>query len=73
MNSDRLVKNIMVALENETRRIVEEEAKKAATRVEERVRAKAGEIATLVTSNVSFERFGPDLRITVHLPERPQQ
>jgi hypothetical protein len=60
--SDRLHKAILAALETETKQIVEEEAKKAAERAEQRVRGMLGQIAT-------FEGFGRELRITVHLPE----
>lgn len=58
------------AIEEETRRIIEQEAKKAAIEVEMRVRGMIGQIATKLTSHISFERFGQDLRITVRLPDR---
>jgi hypothetical protein len=66
--SDRLHKAILVVLETETRQIVEEEAKKAGERVEERVRGMLGQIATSIATHVSFEAFGRELRITVQLP-----
>jgi hypothetical protein len=67
--SDRLHKAILAALETETKQIVEEEAKKAAERAEQRVRGMLGQIATSIATHVSFEGFGRELRITVHLPE----
>jgi len=68
--TDQLHKAILHAMETETRRIVEEEAKNAAARVEERVRAQAGQIATKVASYVSYEAMRNEVRITVRLPER---
>ena len=57
-------------MNEETLRIVDEEAKNAAKRVEERVRGLAGEIATKVASYVSYEAMRNEIRITVALPER---
>jgi hypothetical protein len=68
--ADQFHQAILRAVKTETDRIVDEEAKAAATRVEERVRAAVGGIATRVATNVNFERFGPDIRITVRLPDR---
>ncbi len=67
---DDLYKVVLHTLEKETQRIVEEEAKNAAQRVEERVRAQAGQIATKVASYVSYESMMSELRITVRLPDR---
>ena len=69
-NMDQLHKAILAKMEEETRRIVDEEAKNAAKRVEERVRGLAGEIATRVASWVSYEAMRNEIRITVALPER---
>jgi hypothetical protein len=62
-------KAIQAELDNEVKHIIDDEAKAAGRRVEERVRMLAGEIATKITQHVQFERFGPDLRITVKIPE----
>ena len=67
--SDRLQKAILAALETEMKQIVEEEAKKAGERVEERVRGMLGQIATRIATQVTFEAFASELRITVCLPE----
>lgn len=48
---------------------IEREIKSVAERVEKDIRGRVGEIAANVTSLCSFERFGMDLRITVHFPE----
>lgn len=68
--TDQLLAAVTSAMETATKRIVEEEAKSAAARVEERVRGMAGEIATKVASWVNYERCGNELRITVRLPDR---
>ena len=65
-----LHKAILKAMSEETRRIVDEEAKNAAKRVEERVRAQAGQIATQVASFVMYERGMNEVRISVRLPDR---
>lgn len=67
---DHLHKAILAKMDEETRRIVDEEAKNAADRVEERVRGLAGEIATKVASWVSYQAMRDEIRITVALPER---
>lgn len=67
---DSLHKAILQAMDTETRRIVDEEARDAAARVEKRVRAQAGHIATTVASWVNFDSFNNEVRITVRLPER---
>lgn len=67
---DSLQRAILDVMESETRRIVDEEAKSAAERVEQRVRAMAGQIATRVASYVTFDAFQQELRITVQIPER---
>ena len=69
--SDRLHKAILAALETETKKIVDEEAKKAAERVEERVRGQLGQIAAQVASYVNYDAIGSrEIRITVRLPDR---
>jgi len=67
---DQLHKAILAKMDEETRRIVDEEAKNAANRVEERVRGLAGEIATKVASWVRYEAARNEIRITVTFPER---
>jgi hypothetical protein len=67
-NSDTMAKAIITALEAETKRIVEEEAKAAGERTEQRVRAMAGQIATRVATMVSFEPGMQHITIKVHLP-----
>ena len=65
--TDSLHKAVISAMELETRRIVEEEAKKAANLVEARVREMAGYIATRMASQVSYETgFGGNV-ITVRI------
>lgn len=67
---DQLHRAILTKMDEETRRIVDDEAKNAANRVEERVRGLAGEIATKVASWVSYEAMRNEIRITVALPEQ---
>lgn len=67
---DHLERAILNAMQEETNRIIEEESKNAAKRVEERVRGMAGEIATRVASWVSYESMRNELRITVSLPPK---
>lgn len=67
--TDRISQGIIDLMQKETAKIVEEEAKLAATRVEERVRGLTGQIATRVASYVSFESNRNQLTITVKLPE----
>lgn len=67
---DTLHKAIVQAMDTETRKIVDEEAKNAAARVEERVRAMAGQIATKTASFVTMDRMNDELRIVVRLPDR---
>lgn len=67
---DQLHRAILGALEAKTKTIIDEEAKNAAARVEERVRGSAGEIAAKVASWVDYSRNTQELRITVRLPER---
>lgn len=57
------------ALKSQIERIVEEEAKEAAKRVEDRVRGSTGDIAARVLNHFSMEKYGSDIRITVHFPE----
>jgi hypothetical protein len=68
--TDQLHKAILQGMDTETRRIVDEEAKNAATRVEERVRKLSGEIATKVASWVRYDAMRNEVRITVRLPDR---
>ena len=68
--ADRLHKTILLAMEDETRRIVEDEAKTAAARVEERVRAMAGQIAMKIASYVTYYPGEREVRIVVRLPDR---
>lgn len=67
---DGLYQAVIYAMKKQTQRIVEEEAKNAAERVEERVRAQAGQIATKVASYVSYEPRFNELIITVKFPEK---
>jgi len=71
--ADRLRGMILSAMETETRRIVDEEAFRAAAAVEKRVRATAGAVATKVASCVSFEPGRDEIRITVHFPKNEKQ
>ena len=68
--TDQLHRAILDAMEAETARILEEEARNAAARVEARVRAMTGDIAMQVASWVEFESMRNQLRITVRLPDR---
>ena len=68
--TDKLHRAILHALDAEVIRIVDEEAKKAAARVEERVRGEAGKIAAKVASYVTYEATREEIRITVRLPDR---
>lgn len=65
---DHIHKAIVQQMEAETRRIIDEEADKAAERVVERVRALSGQIATKVASWVHYHRRENEIRITVSLP-----
>jgi superfamily I DNA and RNA helicase len=71
--TDRLHQAILEKLKEETQNIVEEEAKEAAKRVEQRVRGLAGSIATKVASWVTyrpgFDNPRQEIVITVKLPE----
>lgn len=71
MNTDTLERIIRNAIENETKAIVDEEAKKAAAAVEARVRSVAGTLAVRVASQVDFETAGDCTRITLRFPFRP--
>lgn len=70
---DKLHAAIQQAMDTETRRIVDEEAKAAANRVEQRVRGMAGQIATRVATHVSFQHMGHETRIIVRLPDRDKE
>lgn len=67
-DTDLITKAIHAAIENRTRKIADEEAEKAAANVERRVREDVGRIACVIFNEISFERFGRDLRITVQFP-----
>ena len=41
--------------------------------IEKRVRDEVGRIACLIVNDLSFERFGRDLRITVRFPENTKE
>ncbi len=64
--SDQIPALIQRAVEQETARIIEEEAKAAAERTVVRVRESVGAIAGRVLSNFSFEQIRHELRITVN-------
>ena len=68
--SDRFENEILDAMKAETERIVEEEAKAAALRVESRVKMLAAQLAVSLASQTSFERVGQNLLITVRFPEK---
>jgi hypothetical protein len=70
ITTEQLHKSIINAMQAETQRIVDEEARAAAVRVEERVRGMTGQIATRVASYVSYETGRNELRITVRIPDR---
>ena len=70
INVEDLHKAIDSSIRTEISKIIDDEAAKAAKRVEERVRGLTGQIAAKVVSHFSIERFGPDIRITVKLPEK---
>ena len=63
---------IQRAVEVETARILDEEIKGIAARVEKRVRGMTGQIAAQVLSNFSMESLGHSLRITVKF-ETPEE
>lgn len=65
---DRFHRAVHEAMDQETRKIVDEEAKAAAARVEERVRGLAGQIATKLARCVHMDRSMDEIRITVKLP-----
>ncbi len=60
---------IKETMRQQTVKIVEEEAEAASKRVVERVRAMAGQIATRVVSECSFQRMGSELVMTVKIPQ----
>ena len=65
MNETMLSEVIYKGIENEVRKIIEEEAKCAGERVEERVRGMVGQVATKVLERCSFEVYGSTLKILV--------
>lgn len=66
---DNIEQALQEAMRQQTCKIVEEEAEAAAKRVSERVRAMAGQIATKVVSETSFQRRGNELVMTVKIPQ----
>jgi hypothetical protein len=70
MKMDRLHEAVLTALQSATAQIIDEEAKAAAIRVEERVRGLAGQIATKIASHVNYQADRHEVRITVRLPDR---
>lgn len=68
--TDQLHRAILQAFEDEARRIIDEEAKAAGKRVEDRVRGLAGDIAARVSTWVNYRAGMDELTITVKLPER---
>lgn len=67
--ADNLRVSIVNLIEAETRKIVEEEAKLASSRVESRVKSLAGQIATQVASRTQFSMVGEELLIKVQFPK----
>lgn len=66
-NFDDFVPAIKKAIQSEIEAIVIDEAKKAAERVEKRVRDKSAEMAVSLINHFSFEKIGQHLRISVDL------
>jgi len=64
---------LIEAIEREAKRITNEVVTSvvdaAIVTIEEKVRNSMGGIAATVVNKLSFERFGTDLRITVHFPD----
>lgn len=67
---DNMQAAIAEAMQSRITAIVNEEAKAAAARVEERVRGITGEIAAKVAAWTEFQSFGSHLTITVRFPEK---
>ncbi len=67
VSMDNIQQKILKTFELEVHRIVEEEAKKAAENVEQKVRAMAGQIAVRVCQAVNFETIGQDIVIKVRI------
>lgn len=70
LTDDQLHQQILLAMNAEVKRIIEEEAQNAAKKVEERVRGMTGQIATKVASWVEYTIGARELRITVRFPDR---
>jgi hypothetical protein len=65
---DALIQAVKGAMESQVEKICNEEAAAAAKRVEERVRAITGQIATKLFHDVHFSMRGHDLTIVVKFP-----
>lgn len=63
--SDELAESIRRSIKGEIEKIVENEAKEAARRVELAVRTRAAEISSVVLNHFSFEKYGSKLRIEI--------
>lgn len=68
---DRFGEAIMESLNNEIAKIIEEEAKLAGERTEERVRKLIPAVAASLFQNYSMERLGPDLVIRIQHERKP--
>ena len=66
-NGDRVTRAIRNAIRQEIETIVDEEAKEAATRVQEKVRRRTGAIAATVLERWNMEQCGTQLKIIVDL------
>lgn len=66
---DLLQKIILAGIEQHAKEIMNEEIKTAQANIERRVREKTAEIAVGVLKEMTFERFGHDIRITVKFPQ----
>lgn len=64
---DHLTEIIHKAIASEVERITKEEATEAAKRVEKRVREQTAFICANVCSKMSFERFGPEIVVTLRI------
>ncbi len=67
---DKMQAAIAEAMRLQIEAVVEEEAKAAAKRVEERVRGMTGQIAAKVASMVDYQEMQNRIIITVRFPEK---
>lgn len=72
INENQLIAGIAEVLGRQIKEIADEEAKKAAAAVEERIRGKVGEIIARVSTYFTYERNGMDLVITVKFPKEKE-